>query len=54
MELFCTLVWLLFAGFYGKTDLEKLRIDMIVDSIDDLIDKMLALYGAETEEQKVQ
>ena len=41
------------SGLYGKTDLDQLRIDMIIDSIDDLISKLLVIFSAESDEAKV-
>ena len=48
-----TILVILFLGFAGKTELEQLRVDMIIDYIDDLLRPFTAIIMAKTEEQKV-
>ena len=41
------------AGYAGKTELDQLRVDMIVDSISDLLARLNEIFSAKTEEEKV-
>ena len=44
---------LIISGFYGKTDLDQLKIDMLVDNIDDIIKPLFGGAVQATAEEKV-
>ena len=44
---------MIISGFYGKTDLDQLKIDMLVDNIDDIIKPLFGGAVLATAEEKV-